>query len=466
MRAILAALLVMSGAAVHADPLPFSVILLVESQGSTIAAFKQCSQIGNNNDVILLRNGGGGEIKTVGRLHIGDIVCTRGLSPDLTLWNWRQDAVAQRTTYAKNGKLQLLDTGFNVAVSWTLSHAWLSQIVYDLTSETIVITSDRVNRDGLPVDPSITWSPQPLTYGEVLGDGQLNATTTAPGTFTYDPPAGTLLDAGVHTLHATFTPADPTQFSTAHPTAQLTVLKATPALFDLASPVIAKGTATTPLSGRIAAGTLIPPAGESVSIKLINTVQPGPIQTNGTFASVFATGALAVSATPYPIAYSYAGDGNFNAVAGAGTLTVAYLGSFSGGTTTTPGINNENPNRPFVVKITFNVNGSIPGDFTAFVNYAPAARGANVTSIVSDGTWKLHADNRKPLPKGIVSGTITGGTIQWNAAGNVAAVALRMRIDNGNGDFARINGTAELRNGVWDFTVSPPALQGQLLLFY
>ena len=451
MRSLVAAFVVMSAAALYADSLPVFEILLVESQGSTIAAFRQCSQIGDRNDVISMILGSGGELKTVGPLHIGDIVCTRPLSQDLTLWNWRQQSVAGQPGYFKNGKLKVLDTSFNVVLTWTFSHGWLSKIVYDAATETIVLTGDQVNRDGLPVVPPIDWTPQTLTYGQPLGPDQLNAASTAAGTFTYDPPAGTVLHAGVQTLHATFTPADPTQFSSVTVDAQVTVLKATPVFSNLASPVIAKGTAATTLSGSISA-----PSGEAVSIKLINTSQPGPIGADGSFASVFATGATAVSSTPYPIAYTYTGDQNFNPISGAGTLTVAYLDPFTGGTAVTPGVDNDNPNRPFRVKFTFNVGGSIPGDFTAFVNY-------NGTAI-TDGTWKLHADNKKPLPKGVVSGTITGGTIQWNTGGTVANITLRMSIDSGNGDFAHIKGTAELRSGVWDTTV--PSIRGQLLLFY
>ena len=54
----------------------------------------------------------------------------------------------------------------------------------------------------------ITWNPTtPITYGTLLGNAQLNAMATgvtggAPaGALTYTPAEGTLLDAGIHTLH-------------------------------------------------------------------------------------------------------------------------------------------------------------------------------------------------------------------------------------------------------------------------
>ena len=63
----------------------------------------------------------------------------------------------------------------------------------------------------LPASPILDWTlPQPIVYGTPLGGAQLNATASVPGTFTYSPAAGTVLDAGAsHLLTATFTSADP-----------------------------------------------------------------------------------------------------------------------------------------------------------------------------------------------------------------------------------------------------------------
>jgi sugar lactone lactonase YvrE len=58
--------------------------------------------------------------------------------------------------------------------------------------------------------PTITWdNPAAITYGTPLGPTQLDASADIPGTFTYSPAAGTVLNAGsnqVLTVH--FTPAD------------------------------------------------------------------------------------------------------------------------------------------------------------------------------------------------------------------------------------------------------------------
>jgi len=65
--------------------------------------------------------------------------------------------------------------------------------------------------------PYIEWDqPDPILYGTPLGPNQLNAFTFDDGTLTYDPPVGTVLDAGLaQQLTVTFTPDDPLRFESA-----------------------------------------------------------------------------------------------------------------------------------------------------------------------------------------------------------------------------------------------------------
>ncbi len=59
------------------------------------------------------------------------------------------------------------------------------------------------------VKTTITWAePSPIRYGTPLSATQLDASANVPGTFTYTPAAGTLLQVGTHTLSATFMPAN------------------------------------------------------------------------------------------------------------------------------------------------------------------------------------------------------------------------------------------------------------------
>jgi hypothetical protein len=63
--------------------------------------------------------------------------------------------------------------------------------------------------------PVITWTnPPSITYGAALGAAQLNASADVQGTFSYLPPAGTVLNAGTNMLSAVFTPSNTADYST------------------------------------------------------------------------------------------------------------------------------------------------------------------------------------------------------------------------------------------------------------
>jgi hypothetical protein len=57
--------------------------------------------------------------------------------------------------------------------------------------------------------PILTWTnPASMTYGTALDSSQLNAIASVPGTWTYTPTNGTVVNAGTNTLSVVFTPTD------------------------------------------------------------------------------------------------------------------------------------------------------------------------------------------------------------------------------------------------------------------
>jgi len=77
---------------------------------------------------------------------------------------------------------------------------------------------------GIGTTPEVTWGPPAaITQGTALSGAQLNATASVPGTFSYKPPAGTVLPVGTHTLTALFTPSDPVAYTTAPASVTLVV---------------------------------------------------------------------------------------------------------------------------------------------------------------------------------------------------------------------------------------------------
>ena len=68
----------------------------------------------------------------------------------------------------------------------------------------------------------INWpTPNAIDYGTPLNGAQLDAVSTLSGTFTYKPPAGTVLGAGTQTLSVSFLPTGSTTVQTASATLQV-----------------------------------------------------------------------------------------------------------------------------------------------------------------------------------------------------------------------------------------------------
>jgi hypothetical protein len=73
--------------------------------------------------------------------------------------------------------------------------------------------------------PVITWSnPADILENTALSATQLNATADIPGTFTYTPPNGTIMSAGVdQPLYVLFSPDDALNYNNAEKTVLITV---------------------------------------------------------------------------------------------------------------------------------------------------------------------------------------------------------------------------------------------------
>ncbi len=112
----------------------------------------------------------------------------------------------------------VLSAGYNQLLSTTFTPTDTAN--YKIITTTVTI--DVLNQN----DPVVIWpTPVEIFFGTPLSAAQLNATSPTPGTFTYTPALGTVLDAGSsQTLSVTFTPNDTTQFSTVTQTTTINVL--------------------------------------------------------------------------------------------------------------------------------------------------------------------------------------------------------------------------------------------------
>ena len=132
--------------------------------------------------------------------------------------------------------------------------------------------------------PTITWAtPGAITFGTTLTGSQLNAASTAAGSFAYTPAAGTVLQAGSQTLSVLFTPTDSTNYSSVTKTVLLTVNQAIPTIVWATPAPIIFGTAlsatqlnaTASIPGTFtynpAAGTVPPVGSDTLSVTFTPT---------------------------------------------------------------------------------------------------------------------------------------------------------------------------------------------------
>ena len=92
-----------------------------------------------------------------------------------------------------------------------------------------------------------------------------------------------------------------------------------PTVTDLGSPTIEAGSQAT-IGGVLTAGSVVP-AG-TVTISIGGATATAVLDSFGHFSATVATEALRAASSPYAVAFSYAGDGNFAAATGASTVRV------------------------------------------------------------------------------------------------------------------------------------------------
>ena len=224
--------------------------------------------------------------------------------------------------------------------------------------------------------PNVAWkSPAPIPRGSALGDGQLNATASVPGTFVYTPSAGYVLPAGKHTLWVTFTPAGVAgDFAAVQASVTIVVSKATPAIAWPAPRVVSCGTAlsatqlnaTASVSGSF---VYLPAAGEVLAAgkhTLSVTFTP---QDELNYTSVQATVAVTVAMATPAIAWPAPDPIPCGAALNAAQLNAT--ASVSGTFVYTPAAGEALPSGTHTLSVTFTPKDS--------ANYAIAQASVSIT---------------------------------------------------------------------------------------
>jgi hypothetical protein len=164
--------------------------------------------------------------------------------------------------------------------------------------------------------PPITWAtPAAITYGTALSATQLDASSTVVGTFSYSPAAGAVLNAGLRTLSATFTPTDTVDYTSPTTTVALTVNQAVPTITWAAPAAITFGTplssaqlnANSPVAGTFAyspaAGTVLTAGTQTLTVTFTPTSATNYTAVTATVTLMVNQATPAITwATPAPIA--------------------------------------------------------------------------------------------------------------------------------------------------------------------
>ena len=92
---------------------------------------------------------------------------------------------------------------------------------YTSSSASVVLTVSKAT-------PAIKWAnPAAIRYGTVLSGSQLNAIANVPGTFSYNPAVGSILNGGLQTLTVTFIPTNSNDYNTQTKSVSLQVNEST-----------------------------------------------------------------------------------------------------------------------------------------------------------------------------------------------------------------------------------------------
>jgi hypothetical protein len=204
----------------------------------------------------------------------------------------------------------------NQAVT-TLNNLSSGTIIYGTSTMTLsgTVGSNSVLPVGQSVSVALVGKGGSVASGSgtIGSNGQFSASINTSG-----------LAAGSYTIQYAY--AGDNNFTAVTDTSKsLTVSPATTTLSNLSSPKIVIGTSTTTFSGTLNSNSVLP-VGQSVKVSIVGAKGvlasgSGAVASDGSFQVTINTAALPVGT--FTIQYQYAGDGNFTASSGTGTLQVS-----------------------------------------------------------------------------------------------------------------------------------------------
>jgi phage tail-like protein len=126
---------------------------LVEIDGITRAAFRECSGLDSSQNAIDYREGGDklSVRKLPGLNTFSNITLKWGITSDTELWDWRQKA-AEGKVERKNGSIILLDETGAEKIRWNFSDGWPTKWTgptYNATGNEVAIETIEIVHEGI-----------------------------------------------------------------------------------------------------------------------------------------------------------------------------------------------------------------------------------------------------------------------------------------------------------------------------
>ena len=105
----------------------------VEFQGQIVGAFRECTGLGSENEVVEYKaSGQKGEFvikKVPGRLKWNNITLKRGVTDSMEAWQWRKLVEQGKITDArKNGTITMYNQQGDAVAKWNFTNAWPSKL--------------------------------------------------------------------------------------------------------------------------------------------------------------------------------------------------------------------------------------------------------------------------------------------------------------------------------------------------
>jgi phage tail-like protein len=114
------------------DPL-VSAWFGLEFQGQVAGAFRECTGLGSENEVVEYKASGpkGEQVikKVPGRLKWNNITLKRGITDSMDMWKWRKLVEEGKMTEArKNGTVTMFNQKGDAVAKWDFVNAWPSKL--------------------------------------------------------------------------------------------------------------------------------------------------------------------------------------------------------------------------------------------------------------------------------------------------------------------------------------------------